>query len=136
MAKDILVTEVLSENMKKSGAELIRRLDNSNSDVKTALWLYFPEERNWKLIIASPLVGENGPKAFYKRIIDSNNEVNEEEYVVSINDIGVANIDHPIIQLMKFAIVTGENDVSDIRFSRNTINGTFIEDSLIYRSST
>ena len=50
-------------------------------------------------------------------------------------NVGVANIDHPIVQLMKFAIETGENDVSEIRFSRNTINGTFIEDSLIYRSS-
>ena len=136
MAKDILVTEILSENMTKSGAELIKRLDKSNSEVKTALWLYFPEEKNWKLIIASPLVGKNGPKAFYKRIIDSNNEASEEEYVVSLNDIGVANIEHPVIQLMKFAISTGEDDVSNIRFSRNTINGTFIEDSLIYRSST
>lgn len=136
MAKDILVTEILSESMTKSGAELIQRLDKSSSEVKTALWLFFPEEKSWKLIIASPLVGKKGPREFYKRIIASNGEANENEYVVSINDIGVANIDHPIVQLIKFAIGTGENDVSEIRFSRNTINGTFIEDSLIYRSST
>lgn len=135
MAKDILVTEVLSKNMINSGAELIRRLDKSNSEVKTALWLFFPEEKSWKLIIASPLVGKNGPREFYKKIIDSNGEASESDYIVSINDIGVANIDHPIAQLMKFAISTGESDISEIRFSRNTINGTFIEDSLIYRSN-
>jgi len=135
MAKDILVTEVLSKNMINSGAELIRRLDESNSEVKTALWLFSPEDKSWKLVIASPLVGKNGPREFYKKIIDSNEEASESDYIVSINDIEVANIDHPIAQLMKFAISTGENDISEIRFSRNTINGTFIEDSLIYRSN-
>jgi len=135
MAKDILVTETLSEIMTKSGAELIRRLDKSDSEVKTALWLFFPDEKSWKLIIASPLVGEKGPREFYKRVITSNSEAHDNEYIVSINDIGVANVDHPIVQLMKFVIGTGKNDVSEIRFSRNTINGTFIEDSLIYRSS-
>ncbi len=135
MAKDILVTEVLSEQMTNSGAELIRRLDKLNSEIKSAFWLFFPEEKIWKLIIASPLVGKSGPREFYKRIMDSNNQANSDDRVVSLNDVGVTNIDHPIVQLMKFAIGTGENDVSEIRFSRSTINGTFIEDSLIYRST-
>lgn len=135
MAKDILVTEVLSEKMTKSGAQLIHRLDKLDSEVKSAFWLFFPDDKSWKLIIASPLVGKYGPREFYKRVVSSNNDASENENIVSLNDVGVANIDHPIVQLMKFAIGTGENDVSEIRFSRNTINGTFIEDSLIYRSS-
>jgi hypothetical protein len=136
MAKDILVTEVLSEKMIKSGAQLIHRLDKLDSEVKSAFWLFFPDEKIWKLIIASPLVGKHGPREFYKRVVSSNKDASENENIVSLNDVGVANIDHPIVQLIKFAIGTGENDVSEIRFSRNTINGTLIEDSLIYRSST
>jgi hypothetical protein len=136
MAKDILVTEVLSEKMTKSGAQLIHRLDKLDSEVKSAFWLFYPDEKSWKLIVASPLVGKHGPREFYKRVVSSNKDASKNENIVSLNDVGVANIDHPIVQLMKFAIGTGENDVSEIRFSRNTINGTFIEDSLIYRSST
>ncbi|WP_411993031.1 hypothetical protein [Agarivorans sp. DSG3-1] len=135
MAKDILVTDVLSESMTKSGAKLIRRLDELDSEVKSAFWLFLSDEKSWKLVISSPLVGKDGPREFYKRVISSNSQADENESVVSLNDIGVANIDHPIVQLMKLAIGTGEYDVSGIRFSRNTINGTFIEDSLIYRSS-
>ncbi|GAW97465.1 MULTISPECIES: hypothetical protein [Colwellia] len=136
MAKDILVTEVLSEKMTKSGAQLIHRLDKLDSEVKSAFWLFYPDEKSWKLIIASPLVGKHGPREFYKRVVSSNKDASKNENIVSLNDVGVANIDHPIVQLMKFVIGTGENDVSEIRFSRNTINGTFIEDCLIYRSST
>jgi len=33
-------------------------------------------------------------------------------------------------------ITTGDKDISDIRFSRNVINGVMIEDALIYRISS
>lgn len=134
MAKDILVGELLSEEMIESGAKLINRLDEKESEVKSAFWLYFLDERIWKLIIASPLVGENGPREFYKRVIVSNNIAEEDERIVSLNNIVAANVNHPIVKLMKLAISTGEKGISDVRFSRNTINGIFIEDSLIYRS--
>ena len=40
MAKDILVTERLTDSMIKAGAELVKRLDSKNSDVKSVFWLY------------------------------------------------------------------------------------------------
>ena len=135
MAKDILVTESLTDSMMKTGAKLIERLDAKNSEVKSAFWLYFSEEKTWKLMVASPLVDKEGPRVYYKRIVDANTQATTEEEIVSLNDIGVINTNHQIVQLLKFMIATGDG-TSGIRFSRNTINGVFIEDTYIYRSNS
>ncbi len=135
MAKDILVTENLSDSMMKAGAKLIERLDTSASEVKSAFWLYFSEEKSWRLIIASPLVDSEGPRDYYKNIVLANESAEPDEEVVSLSDIGVTNTSNQIVQLLKFAIKTGVG-ISGIRFSKNTINGTFIEDSYIYRSNS
>jgi hypothetical protein len=134
MAKNILVTESLSDSMIKAGAKLIERLDAKKSQVRSAFWLYIPEDNIWKLIIASPLVDSLGPRAYYKSVVEANDVAKEEEEVVSLNDIGVTNTDNKIVQLLKTAIGTGDS-ISGIRFSRNTINGHFIENSYIYRSN-
>lgn len=133
MAKDILVTESLSGSMMKAGAKLIERLDAESSEVKTALWLYFPEEKIWRLIIASPLVDKKGPREYYKKIVMANDQASKDEEVISLNDIGVTNTTNQIVQLLKLAIRT--DGISGIRFSKNTINGNFIEDTYIYRSN-
>ena len=135
MAKDILVTESLTDSMMKAGAKLIERLDGKNSEVKSAFWLYFSEEKTWKLIVASPLVDKEGPRDYYKRIVEANTLAPIEEEIVSLNDIEATNTNHQIVQLLKFAIATGDG-ISDIRFPRNTINGVFIEDTYIYRSNS
>lgn len=134
MAKDILVTESLSDSMMRAGAKLIERLDALEADVKSAFWFYFSEEQVWKLIIASPSVDSEGPRDYYKKIVAANESAEPEEEVVSLNDIGVTNTNAQIVQLLGIAVGTGDG-IAGIRFSRNTVNGTFIEDSYIYRSN-
>jgi len=135
MAKDILVTESLTDSMMKVGATLIERLDAKSSEIKSAFWLYFSEEKTWKLIISSPLVDSEGPRDYYKRVVKANGVASAEEEIISLNDVGVTNTSNQIVQLLKFMITTGDN-ISGIRFSRNTINGVFIEDAYIYRSNS
>jgi len=134
MAKDILVAESLSDSMIKAGAKLIERLDTEQAEIKSAFWVYFSEDKAWKLIIASPLVDSLGPREFYRKVVKANSDASQEEEVISLNHIGVTNTANQIAQLLKIAIGTVDG-ISGIRFSRNTINGHFIEDSYIYRSN-
>lgn len=135
MAKDVLVTEALSEQMMAAGAKLVERLEDGNSSVKSAFWLFFPEEKLWKLIIASPLVSSEGPRSFYKRIDAANQKAEGKEPVISLNDIRVTGIEHDVVQLLRVAVATGAG-ISGIRYSRNTINGHFIDDAYIYKSGS
>ena len=132
MVKEILVTELLSEQMIVAGAKLIDKLDNSSCRVKAAFWMFLPEEKTWKFILASPLVKEEGPRKYYKRIVDANKKAEAEGNIISLNDISVSDVDNQLIQLLKFAISTGDS-IANIRFSKNTINGVFIDDTHIYR---
>jgi len=134
MAKDILVTESLSDSMIQSGMKLIERLDAINANIKSSFWFYVSEEKIWKLIIASPLVDTEGPREYYKKIVEVNLLAEEIEETISLHDISVTNTSNQIVQLLKSAINTGK-EIAGIRFSKNTINGMFIEDTYIYRSN-
>lgn len=135
MAENILVTERLTDSMMKAGAKLVERLDSKNADVRSVFWLYSSEDKLWKLIVASPSVDSLGPRQYYKKIIEANDVAQELEDVISLNDIAVTNIKNPIVLALKAAIGTG-GGISGIRFSRNTINGIFMEDLYIYRSNS
>ncbi|PJB78550.1 MAG: hypothetical protein CO095_00435 [Armatimonadetes bacterium CG_4_9_14_3_um_filter_58_7] len=133
MAKEVLVTETLSEQMVAAGLKLVERLDADHAGVAGVFWLFHSEEKRWELTIASPLVVTEGPRKFYKRVFAANQQASAEEYVISLHDIAVTGIDHQIVQLLRLAIDTGVG-VSGVRFSRNTVNGVFIEDAYVYRS--
>lgn len=132
MDKELVVREALSEQMINAGAKLVDRLDQSHSDVQAAFWVFMSDEGTWKMMLISSLVKTDGPKSFYKRILEANKKAAETEPVVSLNDIGVADTSNPLARLLSTAISTG-GGIAGIRFSKNTINGTFIEDSYIYR---
>ena len=132
MAKELVVREILSEQMVDAGIRLVERLDLSESNVQAALWLLLPEEQTWKLILISPLVKTYGPKSVYKRILEANKKASDPESLIPLDNIVVSDTSDPIINLLKSAISTGSG-IAGIRFSKNTINGTFIEDAYIYR---
>lgn len=134
MAKELLVTDALSEKMVQAGAKLVERLDADAADIKSALWLYFPDARNWKLILASASVESDGPKRLYEKIQGANRKALESEEIVSLNDIGVTTPKNELTSMLAMMIGTGPG-ISGIRFTRNNINGFYIDDAYIYRSN-
>ncbi len=132
MDKEILVSNFFTTEMKSAGKRLIERLDELNFSPDAALWLFFSEENIWKLLLSSELVRTEGPRNYYKKILEINKKTDPEDLIISLNDIGVTDKSNQTIQLLKSAISTGPG-ISGIRFSKNTINGMFIDDSYIYR---
>ncbi len=128
MAKNLLVTDTLSEQMIKAGAKLLERLDAEKAEVKTACWLFLVEEKIWRLLIASPLVSAEGPRKFYQRIMQANQHADSKEEVVSLNDVSATPTEHQIAQVLHSVKSQG------IRLYRTTIQGHFIDDSYIYRA--
>ena len=80
--------------------------------------------------MALPEVRVLGPKALYKKLRSVINKLPEP--IIETKDITVLEDNAPLILLLKSAISTGPG-ISGIRFSRNTINGQYIEDAYIYR---
>jgi len=132
MVTEILVKETLSEQMISAGSDLIRRLDDAGSKVTGALWFYETDSNDWRLIIVTPDVQAKGIRTVYEEVQAVLRANPDDQSIISLKDISVVNPDDPLISLLKIAIKT-DNGISRIRFSRNMINGTLIEDSYIYR---
>ena len=132
MVTEILVKESLSEQMISAGSDLIRRLDDAGLKVSGALWFYETDSNDWRLIIVSPDVRAKGVRTVYEEVQSVVRATPDDQAIISLKDISVVDSDDPLISLLKIPIQT-DNGISRIRFSRNMINGTLIEDSYIYR---
>lgn len=132
MAEEVVVTHILSEEMIGAGAGLVDHLDKAHFPVHAALWLYRAEAERWRLLIATPGVKSVGPRKAYTRVRSILSMTPEGEPRLGTQNISIVDVQDPLISLLRRAIRTGEG-ISGIRFSRNTINGTFVEDAYIYR---
>lgn len=132
MVTEMVVKEALSDQMISAGAELIRRLDEAGLVVSAALWFFDADSNYWRLVIASPEVRDKGLKTIYSEVQSVVRTIPEDQSIISLKDISVTDSNDPLISLLKVAIKTN-GGISKLRFSRNMINGTLIEDSYIYR---
>lgn len=128
MGKTLLVDKDIED-----GKRLIKALDKSDFPVDGALWFYFTTSDEWRLLLVSPLVDEKGPKEVYASIQLVMAKL-KLPLGILLKRISVLSPKSELIQLLRMAISTGPG-ISEIRFTRNTINNVFIEDALIYRLS-
>lgn len=133
MAENAVVKEQLTENMIRSGAELTSKLDEIGVSVVAALWFFVPEINEWRLLFASPAVSAQGPRTVYESIHRALEELGGDA-AIPLSMIGVLDSEADLVHLLKAAIRTGPG-ISRIRFSKNVINGHFIDDALIYRAA-
>lgn len=134
MAEITVVKEQLTGYMIDAGAELTKILDESGLPVTTALWLFVPELNEWRLMFASPEVETKGPRDVYKKIQLAVNQLGEKSAAVPLSVIGLLDTNSDLVRLMKVAIGASPG-ANRIRFSKNVINGHFIDDALIYRAA-
>jgi hypothetical protein len=132
MAENTVVKDQLTSAMVEAGAELTRKLDESGLPTTAALWLFVPDMNEWRLLFASPEVSTQGPRKVYERVRLASEELGAKASAAPLSVIGLLDENAELVKLLRIAIRTGPG-ISRIRFSKNVINGHFIEDALIYR---
>ena len=126
MDKTVLVERDIQE-----GKDLVEALDETEFKVDASLWFYSSDSDEWRLLIASPFVEENGPRKSYGFIRSVLTQPSPPSGI-SLKNVSVLSPKHQLIKLLKTTIHTG-HDIAGIRFTRNVINNTLIEDAYIYR---
>lgn len=132
MAEEVVVRESLSEAMINAGAELTHSLDDRGWPVAASLWFYFTDIEQWRLLLASPRVSEEGPKKAYQHVREALRSLPEDKPKIRLQYIAVAGASDSLVSLLRTAVRTGE-EITGIRFSQNVINGHLIEDAYIYK---
>ncbi len=127
-----MVSTDLNRELIESGAELVRKLDESGLKPNAVFWFYFNDISSWKLVVAETQPKNKGPKEFYRLIQKLLKRDSNTFSDIHLEDVVLARPDAPFVNLLKSVIRTGPG-VSGIRFKDNVIRGTHIDDAYIYR---
>jgi hypothetical protein len=126
-----MVKTSLVERDIQEGRKLVQSLDLAGLRINAALWLFIPESSEWRLTIATPLVDEKGPLHTYRRVHTALKSISPP-LSISIQNIAAISPDDSLIQQLKGAVRTGRN-LEGVRFTRNFIKNSYIEDAYLYR---
>ena len=127
-----MVTKDISKESIDSGKQLLRELDKANIKVDAAFWFFFSDDSDWKLVFSLPQEIKNGQKKAYLVIQKVYARIGGNLPGLDINDVLLMMEDNPLVNILKIMIRTGP-EISEIRLTQNVINGTLIEDAVIYR---
>ena len=130
MAKEPLVDPEI-----RAGEELLKALDKAGLIVRTAFWFYQPDAEQWRFVVATPVVDNSGPTAAYVEVLKALRSLVSEDAKISPSDISVVSPGSELPRLISAAIHTGPESSAPMRFRANTVNGVYIDDAIVYRSS-
>ena len=124
-------TTVLVESDIEKGKDVVRALDEAGVKIRTALWHFLSEAAEWRLVLATPIVDHDGPRAAYEAV----RRVLAERGVDSpLLQITLVSPRDPLIKQLRSAVTTPPGAIKDIRFTNNVVGNILIEDAHIYRS--
>ena len=132
MAENTVVKDQLTSAMVEVGAALASKLDEMGVATTAALWSFEPELNEWRLVFASSEVATRGPREIYEKIRLAIGQLDGKATAVPLSSVVLMDSNADLIRLLRVALKTG-GETGPIRFSRNVINGHFIDDALIYR---
>ena len=132
MAEEPMVKADLTKEMIEAGRQLLELLDRAEFRAQACFWFYFSDADRWRLVIASPKVRAGGPHAAYRTIEAIARKLPEEARIFTPGHVTAVKDTDPLVGLLGTAFSTGPG-ISGIRFTGNSVNGTFIDDAYIYR---
>ena len=127
-----MVKTELTDHMITAGAEFLRQLDSARLEVIAGLWFYETDEETWRFIVGSPEVRTRGANAVYRKIESVLGKMGNGRSVFPLGVIRAVKDVDPLLNLLRIAVRTGPG-IHNIRFTRSSVNGHFVEDAYIYR---
>ena len=89
MAKEVLVTTALTDEMIQAGAALLAQLKKHKIKLDGAFWWRLTEPDVWRLRLASPVVRKEGPLKLYKQLISVLATLPEDQPRLALDDIAL-----------------------------------------------
>jgi hypothetical protein len=114
------------------GRKLVQALDAEAFPVVAALWYFFSDEDVWRLIIASPKVAVDGPRAAYSEI---QKVIRTHEIHLPLQRISALEPDDPLVTALRiFAPTDGAPYVGGTHLHRTSVGDVFVEGAYVHRA--
>jgi hypothetical protein len=114
------------------GRRLVQALDRAGFPVVAAFWSSFPEEGDWRLLIASPRVNELGPRGAYAAIQEvlRTSRIGLPLYRIS----AVSPDEPPVSELRLFAGTDPAPFIGGTYLQGTVLGDTYVEGAYVYRA--
>lgn len=120
----------------ESAIQLTQQLDRAGSSPSFVCWYYYDNADEWRLVVAGPafdsLLPNQEPLA-YQKIIEAIAKIPQTS--LSGSDIKVISTASPLVQAARMLAHTDATGFARAHFTNCTINGIFIKEVVIFRSS-
>lgn len=126
MVENTLVTEDID-----AAGRLVTFLDEHGLRVRAALWLYDSDAERWRFVIAFQ-ESRKDVTSFYLDVAKATAKAGADD-LLDLSRVDIVDSERSIFTALKGVIAVEGN--SRVRFSKNRINGIYLEDALIYRLS-
>ena len=127
-----MATAELVGDLIEAGKQLTSALDREALEVRSALWFYDGDAKEWRLILAMPMVEARGVASTY-------DEIGKVLRTASIpglflRQIAVVRPNDELVTALRKAISTGPT-LASIRLTNSAVDNILVEDAYIYRST-
>jgi hypothetical protein len=131
-----MVEKALVESEIAESAALIRALDTKNDAPTFAVWYFFDDADEWRLMLAGPTFDPLLPTKehiAYRKVIDA--MASASLSALSFASVKLVKTDDPLVQILRRLIRTGPTNIVHSRFVNTTLQNVFVSDMLILRSA-
>ena len=127
MASEPLVTSEI-----EGGLKLLQVLDEAQFGIKAAFWFYHSDQERWRFVIAT----EDGDRNVEAKYLEAANAIAKARErgasdLLPLDKVKITGAKDPLVKGLGMMIRM--SGTGSVRFSRNMINGIYVEDALIHR---
>jgi hypothetical protein len=128
--------KALVENQIADAIKLIQKLDADARAPSLAAWYYYDDADEWRLLIAGSTFDALLPKqeaVAYKYLVETMASLSLSS--LTISDLKLVGTKSSLPQALCVLIRTGPDGIVRARFTNTTLNGIFIKEMIILRST-
>jgi hypothetical protein len=126
--------KALVETQIDDSIRLIQQLDTDGNSPSLALWYFYDDIDEWRLLIAGPTYDVLLPRqehVAYGRLVEAMAIISPS--YLSISDLKLLVTTSPLAMALHSLVGTNPTGISRAYFSNTTLNGIFIKDMVILR---
>lgn len=128
--------KALVESQVADAIALITKLDSEGTTPTLAVWYFYDDAAEWRLIIAGPAFDALLPKqepVAYRKIVEAMAATSLSSLAAS--DVKLVSTDNPLTRALHRLVQTGPNGIARAYFTDTSLNGIFVKEMIILRSA-
>ena len=127
----------LVESQIADAISLVKNLDATGAAPTFAMWYFYDDAGEWRLVLAGPAFDALLPKqeaVAYRRLAEAMASLSLSS--LSLSDLKLVTTKSPLVQAIRMLVGTPPDGVVRAHFSDTTLNGIFIKEMIVIRSAS